>query len=232
MENNSLENRKILVVDDDNRIRLMLEMILKSRGAQVILAEDGCVGFDKFKQEKPDLIIMDVMMPKKNGFECTKQIRAISSCPIIMLTAKGEEYDQMDGFEAGVDDYVVKPFLPNVLVARIESLLRRSANIVNRDMVFGKIKVDEDARQVCVDLEAIELSKKEYDLLLYLINNRNISLSRDQILQGVWGYDYLGSDSTVDTHINRLRNKLKSASYYIVTKRGFGYKFDSSVESQ
>jgi len=230
MENKNLENRKILVVDDDNRIRLMLEMILTSRGADVVLACDGSDGLKKFSDEKPDLVVMDIMMPIMDGIECTRKIRKTSDCPIIMLTAKGEEYDQMDGFDCGCDDYVVKPFLPNVLVARIESLIRRCLKDNSGDIDFGIIKIDEPARQVLVSKKVVELSKKEYDLLLYLVKNDNILLSRDQILQSVWGYDYLGSDSTVDTHINRLRNKLKEASGYIITKRGFGYKFDASRE--
>jgi len=228
--NDNLEGITILVVDDDNRIRLMLEMILRARGATVVMAKDGADGLEKFKLEKPNLIVMDVMMPVMDGYECTKSIRHISDVPIIMLTAKGEEYDQIDGFESGADDYVIKPFLPNVLIARLESLLRRSKTAVSNDIVLGKLSVDKQARQVSISGEKIELSKKEYDLLLYLIDNNNISLSRDQILQSVWGYDYLGSDSTVDTHINRLRGKLESVSEYIVTMRGFGYKFNIGGE--
>ena len=219
-------SNKILVVDDDNRIRLLLNSILETRGYQVLLAQDGEQGLELFKSAQPDLVILDIMMPGMDGLVCAKEIRKLSDCPILMLTAKGEEYDEVDGFDSGADDYVVKPFTPMVLIARIEALLRRVNSGNKPKKTLGKLSLNTDAREAVVDNEPLNLSRKEYDLLLYLTDNQHISLSRDQILEAVWGYDYLGSENTVDTHINRLRNKLKSASAYVVTMRGFGYKFE------
>ena len=218
--------RKILVVDDDNRIRLLLNSILETRGYQVLLAQNGEQGLALFQTSSPDLVILDIMMPRMDGLTCAKEIRKLSNAPILMLTAKGEEYDEVDGFDSGADDYVVKPFTPMVLIARIEALLRRVSGGNKSKKTMGKLLLNSDAREAVVDGEPLNLSRKEYDLLLYLADNQHISLSRDQILEAVWGYDYLGSENTVDTHINRLRNKLKSASTYIVTMRGFGYKFE------
>lgn len=217
---------KILAVDDDNRIRLLLTTILEARGYTVVTAENGREGLDVFKKEKPHLVILDIMMPVVDGFTAAGEIRKISDCPVLMLTAKGEEYDQVEGFETGADDYVVKPFTPMVLIARIEALLRRSYGADDGKKQFGMLSLSPEGREVFVAGQPVNLSRKEYDLLLYLVENHHISLSRDQLLEAVWGYDYLGSDNTVDTHINRLRNKLSSASEYIVTLRGFGYKFD------
>lgn len=221
----SKQQNRILVVDDDSRIRMLLKMILESRGYEVLLANDGKEGLKSFNENSPDLIILDIMMPVMDGLSCANEIRKISDCPIIMLTAKGEEYDQIEGFEKGADDYVVKPFAPTVLAARVEALLRRTSIIEKANKTYGDLKIEQDAREVYVQDEKLILSRKEYDLLIYLTDNNNISLSRDQILEAVWGYDYLGSENTVDTHINRLRNKLGKASEYIKTMRGFGYKF-------
>ncbi len=225
MEN---ENKpyKILAVDDDTRIRLLLTTVLESRGYTVVTAENGQDGLTAFKREKPHLVILDIMMPVMDGLTCAREIRAVSSCPVMMLTAKGEEYDQVEGFDTGADDYVVKPFAPMVLISRIEALLRRAYGGQNGKKLYGALSLLPEGREVSVGGESIDLSRKEYDLLTYLIDNHHISLSRDQILEAVWGYDYLGSENTVDTHINRLRNKLKSAGDYIATVRGFGYKFD------
>ena len=217
---------KILAVDDDTRIRLLLTTVLESRGYTVVTAENGQAGLEAFKREKPHLVILDIMMPVMDGLACAKEIRALSDCPVLMLTAKGEEYDQVDGFDTGADDYVIKPFAPMVLIARIEALLRRTYGEASGKKQYGVLALVPEGREVLVAGEAVDLSRKEYELLAYLVENHHLSLSRDQILEAVWGYDYLGSDSTVDTHINRLRNKLKSASDYVVTLRGFGYKFD------
>ncbi|MEX1307014.1 MAG: response regulator transcription factor [Eubacteriales bacterium] len=217
---------KILAVDDDTRIRLLLTTVLESRGYSVVTAENGQDGLDAFKREKPHLVVLDIMMPVMDGLACAKEIRKVSDCPILMLTAKGEEYDQVEGFNTGADDYVVKPFAPMVLIARIEALLRRAYGDASGKKQYGILSLVPEGREVLVSGDTVNLSRKEYDLLTYLVENHHLSLSRDQILEAVWGYDYLGSDSTVDTHINRLRNKLKSASDYIVTLRGFGYKFD------
>ena len=217
---------KILAVDDDTRIRLLLTTVLEARGYTVVTAENGRSGFDVFRHENPHLAILDIMMPVMDGLTCAKKIRKISDCPVLMLTAKGEEYDQVEGFDTGADDYVVKPFAPMVLIARIEALLRRAYGEETGKKQYGQLSLSPEGREVFVAGQPIDLSRKEYDLLSYLVENHHISLSRDQLLEAVWGYDYLGSDNTVDTHINRLRNKLKTASGYIVTLRGFGYKFD------
>jgi len=221
---------KILAVDDDTRIRLLLATVLESRGYTVVTAENGRAGLSAFKQEKPHLVILDIMMPEMDGLTCAGEIRAISSCPILMLTAKGEEYDEVAGLDSGADDYVVKPFTPMVLVARIEALLRRAYGEASGKRHFGALTLLPEAREVSVNGETLALSRKEYDLLAYLTENHHISLSRDQILEAVWGYDYLGSENTVDTHINRLRNKLKAAGAYITTVRGFGYMFDAKEQ--
>jgi two-component system, OmpR family, response regulator ResD len=227
MNNQNKAQNKILVIDDDSRIRMLLKMVLESREYDVLLAKDGKEGFDVFSENYPDLVILDIMMPVLDGLSCATNIRKISECPIIMLTAKGEEYDQIEGFEKGADDYVVKPFAPMVLIARVEALLKRTLKNDKNRKSYGILHIEQDAREVYVSDEKLLLSRKEYDLLVYLTENENISLSRDQILETVWGYDYLGSDNTVDTHINRLRNKLGKASDYIKTMRGFGYKFDT-----
>ena len=218
------EQKRILVVDDETRLRDLLRIVLENRGYAVDEAENGMQALDVFTDNPADMVILDVMMPGMDGFECCRKLREVSSCPILMLTAKGEDYDQVQGFDCGADDYIIKPFTPVVLVARVEALFRRS--FAEPRNIFGSLKIDPDAREVSVDGASIPLSRKEYDLLIYLANNDNISLSRDQILEYVWGYDYLGSSNTVDTHINRLRSKLGKCGSYIATLRGYGYRFE------
>lgn len=218
--------KKILVVDDDTSIRDLLRVVLESRGFSVVEADNGVTALRAFEMDSPDMVILDVMMPQMNGFECCRRLRTLSDCPILMLTAKGEDYDQVSGFDTGADDYVVKPFTPMVLVARMEALFRRSDKESHVRTVFGGMSIDVSGREVSIDGECLALSRKEYDLLKYLTDNYNISLNRDQILESVWGYDYLGSSNTVDTHINRLRNKLGRCGGYIITLRGYGYKFE------
>lgn len=219
---------KILLVDDDARLREMVRMVLENRGYVVEEATNGMEAVKAVEASAPDLILMDVMMPIMNGFEACEAIRKISTCPVIMLTAKGEDYDQVTGFGLGADDYVIKPFTPMVLAARIEAVLRRygTAEAENEEeqLSFGGIEIDLAGHSAKVNGQAIELKKKEFELLVYMMKNRDISLSRTQLLENVWGYDYLGSDSTVDSHINRLRNQLGGASQYIKTVRGYGYK--------
>jgi len=217
--------QKIMVVDDETRIRDLLRVILESRGFEVVEAKDGIDAVNQAKEKMPDLIILDIMMPGLNGFESCKKIREFTDCPILMLTAKGEDYDQLEGFDCGADDYVIKPFTPMVLEARVKALLRRCDKQATREH-FGKLKIDEAARQVWVDGSEIACNRKEFDLLYYLAMNENISLSRDQLLENVWGYDYLGTASTVDAHINRLRAKLETCGCYINTIRGYGYRFE------
>lgn len=218
--------KKILVVDDESRIRALLRMLLENRGYEVFEAENGIEALKAQTALSPDMIILDVMMPVMDGFSCCKRIRQQSSCPILMLTAKGEDYDQVEGLQCGADDYIIKPFTPMVLAARVEVLFRRMGVGQEKRDVFGDLRIDTDARSVYVGSESVTLSRKEFDLLRFLTENYNISLSRDQILETVWGYDYLGSDNTVDTHINRLRTKLGAGGAYIKTLRGYGYKFE------
>lgn len=224
MKHEEQKEKRILVVDDEARLRDLLRAVLESRGYGVLEAEDGMQALKMFVTDPPDLVILDVMMPVMDGFTCCRKLREHSKCPILMLTAKGEDYDQVQGLDSGADDYIVKPFAPMVLVARVEALFRRSS-VAPRN-VFGSLKIDTAAREVTVDGVSVPLSRKEYDLLVYLAENDNISLSRDQILEYVWGYDYLGSSNTVDTHINRLRTKLGKCGSYITTLRGFGYRFE------
>jgi DNA-binding response OmpR family regulator len=227
----SMEMKKILVVDDEPKLRAMLRMILENRGFQVAEAADGTEGVREAARLNPDLIILDVMMPVMNGLDACAEIRKFSTCPILMLTAKGEDYDQVFGLESGADDYIVKPFNTAVLVARIQAALRRVEGAETPILVLGDLKVDTDGREVRVQGERVNFSRKEYDLLLYLCRNKEISLSRSQILENVWGYDYIGSESTVDTHVNRLRKKLGVCGSYLKTMRGFGYRFEVDHEA-
>ncbi len=224
MKQGQVDKETILVVDDEARLRDLLRVVLESRGYRVLEALNGQDALRIFTEALPDMVILDVMMPVMDGFACCERLRGISKCPILMLTAKGEDYDQVKGLECGADDYIIKPFTPMVLVARVEALFRRSQS--SQKTVFGCMKIDPDAREVIVEGETVLLSRKEYDLLIYLSENENISLSRDQILESVWGYDYLGSSNTVDTHINRLRTKLGKCGAYITTLRGYGYRFE------
>jgi len=224
MKQEEQKKQTILVVDDEARLRDLLRIVLENRGYSVAEAENGKQALAVFDEIAPDMVILDVMMPEMDGFVCCERLRAVTSCPILMLTAKGEDYDQLKGFEYGADDYIIKPFTPMVLVARVEALFRRSQG--QQRSAFGSIRIDTDGREVTVDAEPVVLSRKEFDLLVYLAENERISLSRDQILEAVWGYDYLGSSNTVDTHINRLRTKLGKCGHYITTLRGFGYRFE------
>jgi two-component system response regulator ResD len=230
MKNDDKDKKRILVADDEPRIRDLLRIVLESRGFAVSEAEDGAAALKEFAAAPPDMVVLDVMMPGMDGFECCRQLRSASDCPIIMLTAKGEDYDVVQGLECGADDYIVKPFTPMVLVARVQALLRRSGKDVKPRDVFGGLAIDREAREVRADGAVTALSRREYDLLVYLADNYNISLSRDQILESVWGYDYLGSSNTVDTHVGRLRTKLGKCGAYIITLRGYGYRFE--VERQ
>ncbi|MBN2558909.1 MAG: response regulator transcription factor [Clostridia bacterium] len=216
----------MLVADDEDRIRELLRLMLENRGYEVHEAEDGRQAFKAFKALSPDLVVLDVMMPGMDGIECCRLIREVSKCPILMLTARGEDYDQVGGLDSGADDYVIKPFTPMVLAARIEALLRRAGECANAGLIFGKLRIDPDARSAFLEGENMGLNRKEFDLLRYMAENHNISLSRDHLLEKVWGYDYLGSDSTIDTHVNRLRKKMGNCGEYIRTIRGYGYRFE------
>lgn len=221
--------KKILIVDDDLRIIQMTRTILENRSFEVVEAHNGHEAIDAFQKHDPDLILMDVMMPVLDGIRSCMKLREITNVPILMLTAKGEDYDQVLGLDCGADDYIIKPYTPMVLVARIEAFLRRTQsneeNNLQQILSFEEITINKDGRFAQVSNEVIHLNKKEFDLLVYLVENKGISLSRSQILEHVWGFDYLGTENTVDTHINRLRNKLGSANRLLITVRGFGYKF-------
>ncbi|MCT4660921.1 MAG: response regulator transcription factor [Tissierellales bacterium] len=213
------------MIEDESRLRKLVYDYLKKENFTLIEAEDGEIGLELFYENNIDLILLDVMLPKLDGWTVCREIRNTSRVPIIMLTARGEEIDQLFGFELGVDDYLTKPFSPKILIARIHALLKRY-NKENTKLEFGNIIIDSNAHEVSLDGLILDLSPKEYDLLLYFTQNLNIALSREQILNHVWGYDYFGDERTVDTHIKRLRLKLASESDYIKTIRGVGYKFE------
>ena len=221
---------KLLVVDDEKGIREVIREYSEFNGHEVTEAEDGMTAVGFCKLNEYDLIVMDIMMPRLDGYSACKEIRKISNVPIIMLSARGEEYDKLFGFELGIDDYVVKPFSPKELMARINAVLSRNASReadTPQVLKFDGLEIDIPGRTVTVDGERIELTPKEYDLLFYLVENKNIALSRDRLLSDIWGYDFFGDDRTIDTHIKNLRNNLGNYRDYIVTMRGVGYKFEA-----
>lgn len=224
-----MNNKTILVAEDEARIRRMLKDFLTSCNYQVIEAEDGIKALDLFysNSNKIDLLLLDVMMPNKDGFEVLKEIREISLTPVIMLTAKSQEYDQLLGFRSGADDYVTKPFSPVLLLAHIEAVLKRCRNSTEDNIKAGGLTIDKVGMNVKAEDRRICLTPKEYDLLLYFIDNQDIVLSREQILNKVWNYDYLGDSRTVDTHIKQLRSKI--GNEYIRTIHGRGYRFEVST---
>lgn len=221
---------KILICDDEKNIRNVVREYAEFEGYEVFEAEDGMSAVDLCRRETFDLIVMDVMMPRLDGFSACKEINKIKPTPVIMLSARGEEYDKLFGFEIGAVDYVVKPFSPKELMARIKIAINRSilstAEIKIEKYVFEGLEVNITGREVIVDGEKIALTPKEYDLLFYLVENRNIALSREKLLENVWGFDFFGDDRTVDTHIKMLRNSLGEYRKFIVTLRGMGYKFE------
>lgn len=221
---------KILICDDEKNIRNVVREYAEFEGYEVFEAEDGMSAVDLCRKEDFDLIVMDVMMPRLDGFSACKEINKIKPTPVIMLSARGEEYDKLFGFEIGAVDYVVKPFSPKELMARIKIAINRSilstAEIKIEKYVFEGLEVNITGREVIVDGEKIALTPKEYDLLFYLVENKNIALSREKLLENVWGFDFFGDDRTVDTHIKMLRNSLGEYRKFIVTLRGMGYKFE------
>lgn len=223
-----MDKIKILVVDDESRMRKLVRDFLVRDHFEVLEAADGEEALDIFYQDKDiALLILDVMMPKMNGWDVCREIRENSKVPIIMLTAKGDESDELQGFELGVDEYIAKPFSPKILVARVEAILRRANHTLEEESVeVGGIKMDKAAHLVTVDGERVELSYKEFELLAYFIENRGIALSREKILNHVWNYDYFGDARTIDTHVKKLRNKLGKKGEYIKTIWGMGYKFE------
>ena len=229
-----MEKLKILVVDDEMRIRKLVRDFLVKQNYDVLEAEDGEAALDFFYQEKGiALVILDVMMPKMNGYQVCREIRETSSVPVIMLTAKSEERDELNGFECGADEYISKPFSPKILVARVEAILRRTSPAGKKGNIIemGGIYIDKDAHMVSVDGVSVELSYKEFELLLYFMENPGIALSRERILNGVWNYDYFGDARTIDTHVKKLRSKMgEKGNEYIKTIWGLGYKF--SVDNE
>lgn len=226
-----MEKVKILVVDDEVRMRKLIRDFLVKAGYEVLEAGDGCEALDVFFQTKQiALIILDVMMPKMNGWEVCREIRNYSPVPIVMVTAKNEERDELQGFTLGVDEYIAKPFSPKILVARVEAILKRG-KLQNENEVLevGGIAIDRTAHMVTIDEESVELSIKEFELLLYFLENKGIALSREQILNHVWNYDYYGDARTIDTHVKKLRAKMKDKGNYITTVWGVGYKFEATT---
>lgn len=222
-----MEKLKILVVDDESRMRKLVRDFLVKQEFDVVEAEDGEDALNKFYEQKDiALIILDVMMPKINGWDVCREIRETSKVPIIMLTAKGEESDELQGFGIGADEYISKPFSPRILVARVEAILRRAGRNEEEVIEIGGISVDRPGHQVKVDGKELELSYKEFELLTYFMENRGIALSREKILNHVWNYDYFGDARTIDTHVKKLRSKLESKGHYIKTIWGMGYKFE------
>ncbi len=216
---------RILIVDDEELIRNVIKEYLKMENYIIDEAADGDEAVNLAKQKDYDLIIMDIMMPKKDGYQACKEIKQSKNIPFIMLSARGEEYDKLIGFELGIDDYVTKPFSPKELVARVKAILKRSKQEQTK-YTFEGLVINDTAHIVTIDDTPINLTPKEYELLKYLIKNKNIALSREQLLSSIWGYDFYGDDRTIDTHIKTLRNNLGKYRKYIATVRGMGYKFE------
>ncbi len=229
-----MEKLKILVVDDESRMRKLVRDFLEKADYQVIEAENGERAVDIFFDEKDiALILLDVMMPKMDGWQVCREIRQYSKVPIIMLTARTDERDELMGFNLGVDEYISKPFSPKILVARVNAVLRRAGKVDAAEVLdVGGIKVDKTAHQVFIDGNPIELSFKEFELLQYFVENAGIALSREKILNAVWNYDYYGDARTIDTHVKKLRSKMGSKGEYIRTIWGMGYKFDPNGDGK
>lgn len=226
-----MEKLKILVVDDESRMRKLVRDFLVKQNYEVLEAGDGEEALDVFFEHKDiALVLLDVMMPRMDGWQVCREIRRYSKIPIIMLTAKGDEQDELQGFDLGVDEYITKPFSPKILVARVEAILRRVNLIASEDVLsVGGIELNKAAHQVKIDGKDIELSYKEFELLAYFMENQGIALSREKILNNVWNYDYFGDARTIDTHVKKLRNKLGGKGDYIKTIWGMGYKFEVEV---
>ena len=221
---------RILVVDDESNIRNVVKEYAEFEGYEVAEAEDGMQAIEAVKNNDFDIIVMDVMMPKLDGYSACKEIKKIKNIPVIMLSARGEEYDKLFGFEIGVDDYVVKPFSPKELMARIKVVMKRNAAPAEQSserLKFEGLEIDMAGREVYVNGQKASMTPKEYDLLFFLVKNRNLAMSRDKLLESVWGYDFFGDDRTVDTHIKMLRNSLGEYRKFIITLRGMGYKFEA-----
>lgn len=226
---------KILIADDEFRIRELIKKYAHLDNYEIYEASDGFEAVSSVKENKPDIVIMDIMMPELDGFSAVREIRKFSDVPVIMLSARGDEYDRIHGFREGVDDYVVKPFSPKELMLRISAILKRYNHSAaeeetgNEVFEYENLKVDFDARLLFINGERTDLSPKEYDLLFYFIRNRDIALSREKLIREVWGYDFYGDDRTLDTHIKLLRKHLGEYSRMIVTLRSMGYRFETKI---
>ena len=223
-----MEDTLILIVDDEARMRKLIKDFLVAKNFKILEAKDGEEALEVFElnKEKINLVLLDVMMPKIDGWTVLRKIRQESKVPVIMLTARGEEQDELFGFELGVDEYISKPFSPKILVARIQAILNRTMGERKKVKNLGGIEIDEEGRTVAVDGKQIELSLREYELLKYLLDNEKVALSRDKILNNVWNYDFYGDSRTIDSHIKKIRHKLGKKGKYIETIRGVGYKFE------
>lgn len=222
---------KLCIVDDEEKIRALIKKYALFEGYKVKEAENGMQAIEMCQREDFDLVVMDIMMPELDGFSACKKIREFSEVPVIMLSARGEEYDKIHGFEIGVDDYIVKPFSPKELMMRVQAVLKRSKSsqeIAQKDIMQSEgLKIDFTGRLVYIDEEKIDMSPKEYELLFYMAKNKGVALRREQLLNQVWGYDFYRDDRTLDTHIKLLRRSLRHYSKFIVTLRGVGYRFES-----
>lgn len=225
---------KLLIVDDEEKIRRLIGKYAVFEGYATVEAENGMQAVEMTRRESFDLIILDIMMPELDGFSAAREIRKFSDIPIIFLSARGEEYDRIHGFELGVDDYVVKPFSPRELMMRVGAVLKRARvqdRLIDHECVsMDGLKVDFTARQVTIDQRELDLSPKEYDLLFFMVRNRGIALTREKLISEVWGYDFFGDDRTLDTHIKLLRRQLGDYARYITTLRGVGYRFEKNIE--
>ena len=223
-----MNDKMILIVDDESRIRKLIKDFIEQEEYSILEAADGEEAVEQFESNmnKVNLVILDVMMPKQDGWSALRQIRQISNVPVIMLTARSEEQDELFGYELGVDEYVSKPFSPKILIAKIKAILQRTSPKEIKKKNYDGIEIDTEGRNITVDGKQIELSLREYELLKYLLDNENVALSRDKILNNVWNYDYYGDSRTIDSHIKKIRHKLGKKGKYIKTMRGVGYKFE------
>ncbi|WP_099468287.1 response regulator transcription factor [Konateibacter massiliensis] len=221
---------KILVVDDEDRIRAIIKKYAEFEGYQIVEAANGMEAVEKCKAEDFDVMILDIMMPELDGFSACREINKIKKIPVIMLSARGEEYDRIHGFELGIDDYVVKPFSPRELMMRVKVVISRNAKDTQQGReIFSAegLEVDFTGRTVTIDGQRVDMTPKEYDLLFYMVKNRNIALTRNKLITDVWGYDYFGEDRTLDTHVKLLRSSLGEYRKFVVTLRGVGYRFEA-----
>lgn len=216
---------RILIVDDEKGIREVIKEYCYLEGYYIEEAENGIEAIEKVKTKEIDLIVLDIMMPKLDGYSALKEIKKIKNIPVILLSARKEEFDKLMGFELGIDDYITKPFSPKELIARIKAVTKRNKNISD-EYYLDTLKIDFKGHTVSIDDEEIKLTPKEYDILVYFIKNKNVAISREELLSKIWGYDFFGDDRTIDTHIKMLRNNLKQYRDLIVTVRGMGYKFE------